>query len=107
VFGFFGFHVFHSKRGVIHCISCKKNCCHIKFAKNWRFENKAKNKLETGIPPPGFCQKIYIVYLFGRNENLLLCTPLVYMHEHGLYKTIKKNVNEVSLHISGWTDGQG
>jgi len=29
------------------------------------------------------------------------------MHEHGPYKTLKKNVNEVSLHISGWTDGQG
>jgi hypothetical protein len=32
-----------AKRGVIHCISCKKNCCHIKFGKKkWRFENKAK-----------------------------------------------------------------
>ena len=107
-FGGFLFHVFHSKRGVIRCISCKNNWCHIKFAKQkLRFENKAKNKLETGIPPLEFCQKIYIVYLFGRNENLLLCTPLVYMHEYGPYKTLKKYINEVSLHISGWTDGQG
>ena len=95
VFGvFFSFHVFHSKRGVIHCVSCKKNCCHIKFGKKkWRFENKAKNKLETGMPPPGFCQKINKVCLFDRNQNLLLCTPLVYMHEHGPYKTLKKIVN--------------
>ena len=42
---------------------------------------------------PGFFQKIYIVCLFDRNQNLLLCTPLVYMHEHGPYKTLKKNVN--------------
>jgi len=28
------------------------------------------------------------------------------MHEHGSYKHLK-NVNEVNLHISGWTDGQG
>ena len=62
----------------------KKSCCHNKFVKKkWRFENKAKNKLETGMPPQGFCQKIYIVCLFDRNQNLLLCTPLVYMHEHG------------------------
>jgi hypothetical protein len=68
--------------------------------------NKAKNKLETGMPPPGFCHKIYIVGVFDRNQNLL-CTPLVYMHEYGPYKTLKKYINEVSLHISGWTDGQG
>ena len=78
---FFPFHVFHSKRGVIQCF-VQKNCCHIKFGKKkWRFENKAKSKLETGMPPLGFCQKIYIVCLFDRNQNLLLCTPLVYMHE--------------------------
>ena len=76
---FFLFHVFHSKRVVIRCISYKNNCCHIKFEKKkWRFENKAKNKLETGMPP-GTCQKIYLVCLFDRNQNLLLCTPLVYI----------------------------
>jgi hypothetical protein len=42
------------------------------------------------MPLPGFCRKIYIVCLFDRNQNLLLCTPLVYMHEHGPYKTLKK-----------------
>ena len=77
---FFLFHMFHNKRGVIHCISCQKSCCHIKFAKKkWKFENKATNKLETGMSPQGFCRKIYIVCLFDRNQNLLLCTPLVYM----------------------------
>jgi hypothetical protein len=30
---------------------------------------------------------------FDRNQNLLLYTPLVYMHELGPYKTLKKNVN--------------
>jgi hypothetical protein len=52
------------------------------------------------MPPLGFWQKIYIVCLFDRNQNLLLCTPLVYIHGHGPYKTFKKNVNEVSLHVS-------
>jgi hypothetical protein len=46
--------------GVIHCISCKKNCCHIKFGKKkWRFENKAKNNLETGSPHQDFVKKLY------------------------------------------------
>ena len=79
-------------RGALFTVfRAKKNSCHIKFGKKkWRFENKVKNKLETGMPPPGFCQKIYIICLFDRNQNLLLCTPLVYIHEHGPYKTFKQ-----------------
>ena len=50
--------------------------------------------------PPGFCQ---IVCLFDRNQNQLLCTPLVYVCMNMDPTKHLKNINEVSLHVSGWT----
>jgi hypothetical protein len=59
---FFYFTCFIVRGALFTVFRVKKNSCHIKFGKKkWRIENKAKNTLETGMPPPRFSQKIYIL----------------------------------------------
>ena len=58
--------------------------------RNGDLRTKLKNKLESGMPRSGILSEKKIVCLFDSNQNMLLCTPLVYIHEHGPYKTFKK-----------------
>jgi hypothetical protein len=102
VFGFFFNFTYFIVRGALFTVFRSKK---IAVTSNLERIGDLRTRLKINWKP--VCPRRDFVRKYDRYQSLLLCTPLVYMHEHGPYKSIKKNVNEVSLHISGWTNRQG